>query len=125
MALDIPGLIHSVVATAKAIVSSALVDVEHIMVTGRDQWGTTWAEPVTRQAIVEDVGDPVVGDDGNERLSTSKLTFIEPIPVDMFDKFVVNGVESDVAKRKGVLQPDGTMSYVSEVWLGRRGGNSG
>lgn len=118
MALD--DVIRSAVAVAKSVVQSLMVDVEHLMVVGRDQWGTTYADPVTRQALVEDVGEAVVDEDGNNRQATSKLTFIEAVPVDPLDRFIVNGVESSVAKRGGLLQPSGTSAYVTEVWLGHR-----
>ena len=118
MALD--DVIRSVVAIGKSIAQPVMVDVQHVMFIGRDQWGTLYADPVTRQALVEDVGEAVVDEDGNSRQSTSKLSFLEAIPVTMSDRFIVGGEESGVAKRSGLKQPDGVMTYTTEVWLGHR-----
>lgn len=87
--------------------------------TGRDVHGPTYGDPIPRQALVEDVGEAVVGEDGTESQSTSKLTFLEPIAVSLDDMFIVKGEELHVARREGLLRPTGDVAYYSEVYLGR------
>jgi len=119
MAIDVPAKIRAGVAKARAETLNMMVDVGHIRVIGRDENGPVYSpSTITRKAIVEDVGEAVVGQDGNERLSASKLTFLEPVEVDEFDIFVLKGVQLNVAKRAGLLDPDG-VPYFVEVWLGQ------
>jgi hypothetical protein len=115
-------VIRRALVTAKRIVDTVvgMPEVQHIPVEGRDQHGPLYGDPIIRQAIVEDVGEAVVGEDGVQRQSTTKLTFLEPVSVDLLDKFIVPGDETEhrVAKRGGLAQVDG-VPYYAEVWLGR------
>jgi len=117
--VDVPAKIRAGIAKAKAILDPMMVDVLHLAVVGRDQHGPVYAdEPITRRALVEDVGEVVVTDSGEERMAATKLTFLEPIPIDELDVFTVNDKELNVARRQGLLDPDG-VPYYSEVLLGR------
>jgi hypothetical protein len=108
------------VAVGKRIALPLMPEVQHVMRVGRDAYGPTYADPVTRRALIEDVGEPVVDENGTTRLSTSKLTFLEPIPIDLLDRFVLDGQETDVARREGLVREDGTTRYFSIVYVGRK-----
>ena len=117
MAIDTPTLIRNGIAQAKRELLPMMVDVGHIPVVGRDATGPVYGNKVTRKAIVEQVGSSVIADDGNERMASDKLTFLEPVVVDLLDVFEINGVQQNVAKRTGLLDPAG-VPYFAEVWLG-------
>jgi len=121
MAFDIDALITRGIAVAKQKVATVMVPVDHYMVIDRDQSGPILAEePVIRDAIVEDESIEVIENDGTSSMTSSKLTFLEPVPVDDGDQFVLpDGRSGQVAKRGGLMRADGTRFY-SEVWLGKR-----
>lgn len=116
--MALPDQIRAGIARARATLDPLMVDIQHIPTTGRDQHGPIHGDPVPLRAIVEDVGEAILGDDGNEHMSTSKLTILQPWTVRTSDMFIVNGEELNVAKRGGLLDPDG-QPYFIEVWLGR------
>lgn len=119
MAVDIPAQIRAGIAKAKAETVGMMVDVGHLPVIGRDSSGPIYADnPIIRQAIVEDIGVPVTTEAGTERVATSKLTILDPFVVDDFDIFIVNGVQSNIAKHEGLLDPDG-VPYYKIVYLGK------
>ena len=108
------------VATAKQLLlqNGLMMAVKHWKVVGRDASGPVHAtSAVTVEAVVEDSGEAVVGDDGNERQASQKLTILEPYTVDEFDIFEVNGVQLNVARKRGPLDSTGTP-FMLEVWLG-------
>lgn len=117
MPIDVPTKIRNGIARAKLELDGMMVDVGHIPVTGRDATGPIYGPLVTRRAIVEEVGSAVVDANGTERLAEDKLTFLEPVVVDLLDIFQIKGVQKNVAKRSGLLDPDG-VPYFTEVWLG-------
>lgn len=117
MPIDVPTKIRNGIARAKAELDGMMVDVGHIPVTGRDATGPIYGPKVMRRAIVEEIGSAVVDQNGTERLAEDKLTFLEPVIVDLLDIFEIKGVQKNVAKRSGLLDPSGTP-YYTEVWLG-------
>ncbi len=117
--MNLPELLRSALTAASSAVDSLKVEVGHLRAIGRDVHGTVYATvPESVRPIVEEVGESIVDENGNDRMATSKLTFLEPIAVSMEDLFIVDGVEHNVAKRGGLRDPDTGMTYYSEVWLG-------
>lgn len=118
MATSIPDKIRNGLAKAKLKLDSIMVDIQQLPTTGRDQHGPTHGDPVDWRAIVEYVGESVIGDDGQEHLTTAKLTILEPIDVKTADLFILKGEEQNIAKVESLLDPDG-VPYYAVVWLGR------
>lgn len=118
MAFD--DLIRSAVALANRITrdNGLQPTVQHVPVVGRDAHGPLYGPPVERQGIVELSGEPFIDEGGTSRQSSTKITFLQPIPIDLMDLFIVQGQELNVARRSGLMETDGTL-FFSEVWLGR------
>lgn len=119
MAID--DIVRSAIATAKAAVQDLMVEVEHRPIVGHDQDGPVYAEAWTPiDALVEDIGESV--QDGElHRLTTSKLTFLQPVAIAQGDLFRVNGEELEVAQRQGLIDAgsDPRRAFMSEVYVGR------
>lgn len=124
MAFNIPRLVHSLVAVADQLSKSTQPIIRHRMTIGSDMEGPilqTPAQAVERRGIVEDMGEEVMSEDGNEALVTSKITFLEPIDVKLTDVFIMpDGQEANVIRRGGMLDGDG-VAYFREVFVGRSG----
>jgi hypothetical protein len=106
-------------AKAKLKANKMLATIKHFPTTGRDQFGVTHGGPNNVDALVEDVGEIVIDDDGNEAMAHAKLTIFDPLVVKQTDKFSVEDDEEvHVAKRKSLLDAD-KKPYLVEVWLGR------
>jgi hypothetical protein len=124
MALDIPSLVHSVIAIADSLSKSTQPEILHRMTIGRNVEGPiiqSEEDAVPRRGIVEDMGEEVLGATGNDALVTSKITFFEAVPVDMSDLFIMpDGSTANVVRRGGMLDGDG-VPYFREVFVGRAG----
>lgn len=121
MALDLDKIVKRAVGLADRFTESMQPTVQHVPVIGRDVNGPVYGDPVDVQAIVEDVGEAVVGSGGVEQLATTKLTFLRPILVTQEDRFVLpDGTEGQVSKKAGPLGKDGS-AFLREVWLGKLG----
>lgn len=118
--MAIADLIRSAVATADRITKAGGLQptVQHVPITGRDAHGPTYGPPVPRQGIVELSAEQYTDDTGTSRQAVTKITFLQPIPIDLMDLFVVEGQELNVARRAGLMQTDGTL-FFSEVHLGK------
>jgi len=124
MALDIPGLIRRAVAIGDQFSKSTQPIVRHRMTTGRDVEGPIVApveDAIERRGIVEDMGEEVLGATGTDALVTSKITFLEAVPIELSDLFIMpDGSTANVVRRGGLLDGDG-VPYYREVFVGRAG----
>ena len=124
MALNIPAIVHAAVATANRLTKSTQPTIKHRMTIGVDVEGPLLQTPeqaVTREGIVEDMGEEVMSETGIEALATSKITFLEPVPIQLSDLFILpDGTTGNIIRRGGLLDGDG-QPYYREVFVGRTG----
>lgn len=84
--------IRSGVATAKTVLSGAglLTTVTHYAATGKNAYGEpTYAAPVTRSALVEDVDKVFRRPDNTDVVASLSITFLEAVTVTGEDKIVL------------------------------------
>jgi hypothetical protein len=116
---ELTDLVHSMVAgPITEIAGQFRASIEIAPRTGRDRYGPTYGDFVSAEALVEMTSETVMGSDGTERVSGSKLTFFGPTTIVEGDRVRLNGVVSDVIKIGGLLDPTG-VPYVPEAWLGK------
>lgn len=119
MALD--DIIRSGIALAKTITEPLQAQVPHASYTGQDGMGTpTHAAAVNRPAIVEQALRYRRLSNGQLVLTRSKVTFMDPVVVDVRDKVgpLPDGSIDSILDIEGVIDPDTSRPYLTEVWLG-------
>lgn len=119
MALD--DIIRSGIVLAKTITEPLQVQVSHSSYTGQDGTGTpTFSAAVNRPAIVEQkLRYRQSSSSGRLILTKSKVTFMTPVTVDSRDKIVLPDGSSDpILDIEGVVDPDTSRPYLTEIWLG-------
>ena len=122
MPLDIAKLVRRAVEIGDQFSKSTQPIVRHRMTIGRDVEGPIIApeeDAIERRALVEDMGEEVLGATGNDALVTSKITFFSAVPVEVTDLFIMpDGSTANVVRRAGLLDNEG-VPYYREVFVGR------
>jgi hypothetical protein len=117
--MGLPDLVRSMISgPVTSIAGPFRTTILHIPQTGRGTYGPTYGDPVPRLALVEQVSETVTSADGTDKVSTSKFTFFEPVPIKEGDRITLNGVTTNVVKVGGLLDETG-KPYVPEAWTGK------
>lgn len=86
--------------------------------TGRGTKGPIYGTPFRKKALVEEVSQTVTSQDGTEKISTSHFTYFEQFTLNEGDRITLNGIQTNVIKVGGLLDPDG-KPYLPEAWTGK------
>lgn len=118
------------VALADSLTITLQAKVKHEAWIGTDGFsGDIFADPVFRDAIIENKQRLVRGLDGEEVVSTHTISILRPIdprdiegrqePIDARDRFTLpDGSTGKVLNVGGLIDPDIGASYFHQVWLG-------
>lgn len=131
--MSLSKLVADGVALAHAQTVSLQATVTHEAWVDQDSYGKpSYADPVTRTAIVERRTRVVKDIAGTERVSSHKVTFLDPFaangtsgrtePVDARDRIAISsGASGKILDIKSLENPDTDAPYFLEVWLGAEG----
>jgi hypothetical protein len=118
MGLD--AIVRRAVAKANTITASLQVEVTHEARTGQDTYGApTFAAAVARPAIVERKQKLIRDTNGQERLSQHKVTFLQPVTLDVRDRITLpDGTTGPILDIAGLVDAGTNAPYYAEVLLG-------
>lgn len=119
--LELADLITRAVAKVKTVVESLRVDVEHRAYTGPGVDGPSYAATTVTRTVLHEPKERLIRRDGLEVLSVGTLTFLDPVTVQVEDKFTLPSGRT--VKCLEVSSPPGAA--VTEVLLGATGVSQG
>ena len=119
-------LVRSLVQVADQLTDSLQASVTHYAWASatKDAYGkVTWGAGTARKCVVLEGAGLTVNDveapGGYRTEKTTKLIFPRPVAIDMRDKFALPGGREAFVKRiDGVIDPDTSGTYATEVYLG-------
>lgn len=100
--------------------ADVMVDVQHkrYLTTNGDN-ERTYADPVTKQVVLEHKAVPVQWRHGTETVAGDMVTFLENYPVKELDLIILpDGKVAPIAEVRGFPDPDGGVLYAQAI-LGR------
>lgn len=112
--------VRGAVTQVRKVAGPLRATVFHQTLLARTATGIRLNVPGTeRLALIEEVGETIVGADGVDTMARTKLTFMEPVVVlDNEERFSLpDGSIETVMKHQSLLDPQG-QPYMTEVWLG-------
>ena len=120
--MGLASIIRSSLATVKSITGGTdglLADVEHEPFSSKDAFGAiTYGTSVTRQALVEYKPRMVRDASGAEVLSKANLMFVEPVSIDLQDRFTLpDGTVAPILSLSTVIDPTTNAGYYVQVFL--------
>lgn len=129
--MPLDSIVRKAVAIADKVTLSLQATVTISAWTGQSsdgRGGSTYASPVTAQAIVE-FGGTIIDSTGREVETFAHLTFPRPLapngtagrqePIDPRDKITVAGRTRPIMKVEGFVDPTINRPFMTEVWLGK------
>lgn len=128
--MSLRDIIKNAVAIADTVTAPLQVAVDHYAWTGSDDFSKpTYARPVSRLAVVEELQRYRRTETGQEIVQKASITFIRPIsangasqrrePIDPRDKIVLaNGYTGPILNVQGITDPGTDQPYMLEVILG-------
>lgn len=117
MGLD--AIIRSALATAKSITADLQADVEHEAFVSIDAYNkATYDTAVTRKAVVEFKPRMVRNAAGEEVLSKANMMFVEPVSVDLRDRFTLpDGTVAPILATSTVVDPSTNAGYYLQIFF--------
>lgn len=112
-------LIRSGVAIADSLTISLQSTVQHESFLGQTIYGATWSSAIPRTAIVELRSRLHQTRDGRLVDTRAMVLFPRDIAVDHRDKITLpDGSSGPIVDVVGVVNPDTSRPYATEVWIG-------
>ena len=118
--MSLATILQNGISVANTVTESLQATVTHAAFSSKDGYGKfTYATGVARKCIVERRQKYVRTNEGQEKLSLAKLTFIEPVTIDERDKITLpDSTVMPILKIDGVVDPTTNAPYMVEVELG-------
>ena len=118
--MSLATILQNGISVANTVTESLQATVTHAAFSSKDGYGKfTYGTGVARKCIVERRQKYVRTNQGQEKLSLAKLTFIEPVTIDERDKITLpDSTVMPILKIDGVVDPTTNAPYMVEVELG-------
>lgn len=87
---------------------------------------TDWGAGALLSALVENVNTLTRNQQGELVLATTKITFLQPVLIDVRDRIVLpDGKSAPIARISGLIDPGSTgpQHYLTDVYLASSGGS--